>query len=269
MAESDTPQRAPQPALPEPVLAQQNRLHLSLVWIVPIVALVVGAVLVVRALLQTGPEITIEFRSGEGIEAGRTEVRFKEVVVGRVKSVSLVARPPEGAGHRHTGPQRQVDRRRRQPLLGGAPAHRHRRRQRPGHLAVGGLHRRRRRRIAAVAHRVRRARPAAAGAARRAGAQLRAAAPTTWDRSTSARRCTTAACGSAASSAIAVRPMAARWTFQVFIEAPFENLVTASTRFWHASGVDLSLNAGGLTLQHAVAGLGAGRRHRVRRAARR
>ena len=89
MAERDTEQRAPQPELPEPVLAQQNRLHLSLVWIVPIVALVVGAVLVVRALLQTGPEITIEFRSGEGIEAGRTEVRFKEVVVGRVKSVSL------------------------------------------------------------------------------------------------------------------------------------------------------------------------------------
>jgi paraquat-inducible protein B len=35
---------------------------------------------------------------------------------------------------------------------------------------------------------------------------------------------------------------------QVFIEAPFENLVTPHTRFWHASGVDLSLNAGGLTL---------------------
>ena len=82
MAESDTPQRTPQPELPEPVLARQNRLHLSLVWIVPIVALVLGAVLVVRALLQAGPEITIEFRSAEGIEPGRTEVRFKEVVVG-------------------------------------------------------------------------------------------------------------------------------------------------------------------------------------------
>ena len=80
---------SPQPALPEPVLARQNRLHLSLVWIVPIVALVVGAVLVVRSLLQAGPEITIEFRSGEGIEPGRTEVRYKEVVVGRVKNVSL------------------------------------------------------------------------------------------------------------------------------------------------------------------------------------
>jgi paraquat-inducible protein B len=34
----------------------------------------------------------------------------------------------------------------------------------------------------------------------------------------------------------------------VFIEAPFENLVTLDTRFWHASGVDLQLSAGGLTL---------------------
>jgi len=80
------------PALPEPVLARQNRLHMSLVWIVPVVALVIGAVLVARSFLQTGPEIAIEFRSAEGIEPGRTELRFKEVVVGRVKRVTI---PPD------------------------------------------------------------------------------------------------------------------------------------------------------------------------------
>jgi paraquat-inducible protein B len=86
------PDAAPPPAwsaLPEPVLGQQNRLRMSLVWIVPVVAVIIGAVLVVRTLLQAGPEITIEFRSAEGIEPGRTEVRFKEVVVGRVKRVRL------------------------------------------------------------------------------------------------------------------------------------------------------------------------------------
>ena len=76
-------------ALAEPVLARQNRMRLSLVWIVPIVALVIGAVLVVRSVLQVGPEIEIEFRSAEGLEPGRTEVRFKEVVIGRVKRVRL------------------------------------------------------------------------------------------------------------------------------------------------------------------------------------
>jgi paraquat-inducible protein B len=35
---------------------------------------------------------------------------------------------------------------------------------------------------------------------------------------------------------------------QVFIESPYENLVTQSTRFWHASGIDLTLTASGLTL---------------------
>ena len=79
------------PVLAEPVLARQNRMRLSLVWIVPIVALVIGAVLVVRAVLQVGPEIEIEFRSAEGLEPGRTEVRFKEVVIGRVKRVKLGA----------------------------------------------------------------------------------------------------------------------------------------------------------------------------------
>jgi paraquat-inducible protein B len=76
-------------APPEPVLARQNRLHLSLVWIVPLVALVIGIVLVVRSVTQRGPEIVVEFRSAEGLEAGRTEVRYKEVVVGQVRRVRL------------------------------------------------------------------------------------------------------------------------------------------------------------------------------------
>ncbi len=82
--QSDSP-----PALPEPVLSHRDRLRFSLVWIVPLLALVVGAVLVVRSFLHQGPEITISFRNAEGLEAGRTEVRFKEVVVGRVLRVSL------------------------------------------------------------------------------------------------------------------------------------------------------------------------------------
>ena len=35
---------------------------------------------------------------------------------------------------------------------------------------------------------------------------------------------------------------------QVFVEAPYEKLVTTNTRFWNASGIDLTLNASGLTL---------------------
>ena len=80
---------APSGPMTEPVLARQNRMRMSLVWIVPMVAMVIGAGLVLRTYLQAGPEIEIEFRSAEGIEPARTEVRFKEVVVGRVKRVRL------------------------------------------------------------------------------------------------------------------------------------------------------------------------------------
>ena len=61
----------------------------SLVWIVPIVALAIGISLLVRALLSTGPQVTIDFHSADGLRPGKTEVRYKEVVVGRVQQVTL------------------------------------------------------------------------------------------------------------------------------------------------------------------------------------
>lgn len=88
---ADTPQEAAPaaPAIPEATVVRRKRMRVSLVWLVPIAALVVGAILVVRALTSVGPEITITFRTAEGLEPGRTEVRFKEVGVGRVSRVAL------------------------------------------------------------------------------------------------------------------------------------------------------------------------------------
>ena len=74
---------------PEVTVVPRRRMRLSLAWLVPLAALAVGAVLIVRTVMQTGPTITIAFRTAEGIEAARTEVRFKEVVVGKVTKVAL------------------------------------------------------------------------------------------------------------------------------------------------------------------------------------
>jgi paraquat-inducible protein B len=74
---------------PEATVVRRKRMRLSLAWLVPIAALVVGAVLIVRTVMQTGPTITITFRTAEGMEAAHTEVRFKEVVVGKVTKVAL------------------------------------------------------------------------------------------------------------------------------------------------------------------------------------
>jgi len=75
--------------LPEPELATPGRWSVSLVWLVPLVAALVGLVLVVRAYLQAGPSITITFDTAEGIEPGKTEVKYKDVVVGKVSSAEL------------------------------------------------------------------------------------------------------------------------------------------------------------------------------------
>jgi len=80
------PPPAPPPA---PTVVSRKRSLPSVVWLVPVIALAVGISLVVNSLLQAGPHITIEFRTAEGLEAGKTEVRYKEVVVGRVDAVSL------------------------------------------------------------------------------------------------------------------------------------------------------------------------------------
>jgi paraquat-inducible protein B len=58
---------------------------------VPITALVIALSLVVRAWRAEGPTITVRFQSAEGIEAGKTLVRYRNVVIGRVTSVRLSA----------------------------------------------------------------------------------------------------------------------------------------------------------------------------------
>lgn len=75
------------PAPPTPVTRKWR--GPSLVWLVPIVALAVGAALLIRAILSTGPQVTIDFHSASGLRPGKTEVRYKEVVVGRVEAVTL------------------------------------------------------------------------------------------------------------------------------------------------------------------------------------
>ena len=61
----------------------------SLVWVVPVVAALIGGWLVVKALTEKGPTITITFKSAEGLEAGKTKIRFKDVEIGVIEEVHL------------------------------------------------------------------------------------------------------------------------------------------------------------------------------------
>src|SRR5215472_15337910 len=76
-------------AFPEAVSTPPSHWHLQLVWLVPLVAVLIGGWLAVQAILQQGPTITISFTTGEGLEAGKTKIKFKNVDIGVVKTVTL------------------------------------------------------------------------------------------------------------------------------------------------------------------------------------
>ncbi|MGD9105713.1 MAG: MlaD family protein [Desulfobacterales bacterium] len=61
----------------------------SIVWIVPLVALLIGGWLAYKAITEKGPSITITFKSAEGLEAGKTKIKFKDVEVGQVEEIRL------------------------------------------------------------------------------------------------------------------------------------------------------------------------------------
>ncbi|MDQ8185855.1 MlaD family protein [Pelagicoccus sp. SDUM812002] len=60
-----------------------------LVWMVPLIALLVGGYMIMKEVGGQGPQITILFGDGAGIEAGKTVLQHKGVNVGIVESVRL------------------------------------------------------------------------------------------------------------------------------------------------------------------------------------
>jgi paraquat-inducible protein B len=67
----------------------QKRRWFAWVWVVPIVAAGIVVWLAWHALVDRGPEITIEFKAAEGLIAGQTKVQHRDVDVGSVESVEL------------------------------------------------------------------------------------------------------------------------------------------------------------------------------------
>jgi paraquat-inducible protein B len=77
------------PQAPGQAPVKTRRFSVSLVWIVPIVAVLVGISLVVHTMLQEGPTITVMFKTGSGLTANKTEVKYRNVVIGHVSDVEL------------------------------------------------------------------------------------------------------------------------------------------------------------------------------------
>jgi len=72
-----------------PTATLRPRGWFSWVWIVPAVAAAIVLGLAIRALVDRGPLITISFTDAEGLQAGETRIRHKDVDLGTVESVYL------------------------------------------------------------------------------------------------------------------------------------------------------------------------------------
>jgi paraquat-inducible protein B len=75
--------------IPQATVVRRKRLRISIVWIIPILAAVVAIGIAVQRVLSEGPTITIIFKSADGIEAGKTFIRYKDVRIGQVTAVQL------------------------------------------------------------------------------------------------------------------------------------------------------------------------------------
>lgn len=71
----------------QPVVLAKRRF--SIVWIVPLVALAIGGWLAFKAISEKGPTITITFATADGLEAGKTKIKYKDVEIGLVESIAL------------------------------------------------------------------------------------------------------------------------------------------------------------------------------------
>lgn len=78
---------APRP--PDPAISTKSGWLPSLVWLVPLAAALIGIGLVIKSVRERGPEITISFHSAEGLEPGKTQVKYKDVEIGTVKTIKL------------------------------------------------------------------------------------------------------------------------------------------------------------------------------------
>jgi len=74
-------------AVPRATTRRSRRI--SVIWIIPLVAVAIGAWLAWDTWSKQGPTIRISFDSGEGLQAGQSQLKFKDIVFGTVKSLEL------------------------------------------------------------------------------------------------------------------------------------------------------------------------------------
>jgi paraquat-inducible protein B len=233
---------------PEARAVPRSKTRLSLVWIVPLVAAVAGAWVAVTRILNQGPTITIAFQSAEGLEAGKTQIHYNGVTVGTLETIrlsddrrSVVASArmaPKTEGLLVEDTQFWVV----SPRISGATV------TGLGTLISGsyigmeiGESKKPKRDFVALA-----TPPVVTGDVTGRFFVLKAPDLGSLDTGTPLyfRRLQV---GQVAAYALAKD--GSSLDVRVFVKAPYDQYVTPNTRFWQASGIDMSLSASGLSVQ--------------------
>jgi paraquat-inducible protein B len=74
--------------IPEAAPAPHRR-HASAIWLVPVAAAAIGIWLAARAIIEKGPDVTITFATADGLDVGKTTIRYRSTVVGLVRKIEL------------------------------------------------------------------------------------------------------------------------------------------------------------------------------------
>jgi len=61
----------------------------SIVWLIPLLTVLVGGWLIIKTVSEQGPEVTISFKTAEGLEAGKTKIKYKNVDIGIVEYIQF------------------------------------------------------------------------------------------------------------------------------------------------------------------------------------
>jgi paraquat-inducible protein B len=234
--------------VPESRALPRSRTRISLVWVIPIVAALVGVWVAVTRIESEGPKISIEFESADGLEAGKTKIEYKGVEVGTITSVQLspdgrrvqttAQMAPQTADFLVEDTQFWVVR----PRISGANV------TGLGTLISGayigmeiGNSKREQRAFIALE-----TPPVVTGGVPGRFFVLKTPDLGSLDIGTPVffRRLQV---GKVASYAL--DQDGKLFTVKIFVRAPYGQYVTANTRFWQASGVDMQLSANGLNVQ--------------------
>jgi paraquat-inducible protein B len=238
----------PLPPVPESRGISRKRTRISLVWFIPVVAAALGVWVAVTRVLGEGPKITIILQSAEGLEAGKTKIRYNGVDIGTVTTVRLsddhrsviadAQMAPKTDGFLAADTQFWVVR----PRVSGANV------TGLGTLISGayigleiGTSKVEKRTFVALENP-----PVVTSELPGRLFVLKTSTLGSLDNGTPVyfRRFQV---GEVASYALDNDGKSL--TVKVFVRAPYDQYVNPNTRFWHASGIDVSLSASGLRVQ--------------------